>query len=275
MWECLNCSEQIDDDLDVCWNCQTAKDGSPPEAYFHQTKVPRELADLQERMSRQSDSDLLRIVKVDFNDYRKEAIDLASAELRKRGLLSYSEPDKSNKKSVGLTAPPVNEQTDIASASSGKEAALRERMFRILNLIKAKDLHIISDFQEEDASSFKLKTQYAEYDHQTWLKYELHNDRVRMEITHLFGYLNFEYGVDANQLLQILSMNIPSFQTSSAYIGVRNMDGTFFVSLNTSPIFLSKWSDEDIAEALFTQLFDLTMGLIFVPPPPIKQFGAE
>ncbi len=275
MWECSNCSEQINDDLDVCWNCQTAKDGSPPEAYFHQTTVPRELADLQERMSRQPDSDLLRIVNVDFNDYRKEAIELASAELRTRGLLSFPEPNKSNKKSEGREAAPVNEQTDIASASSGKEAAMRGRMFRILNHIKVKDLPIISDFQEEDASSFKLKTQHAEYDHQTWLKYELSNDKIRMEITHLFGYLDFENGVDPNQLLQILSMNIPSFQNSSAYIGVRNMDGTFFVSLNISPVFLSKWSDEDIAEALFTQLFDLTMGLIFVPPPPIKQFGAE
>ena len=87
MWKCSNCKEQVDDDLDVCWNCQTAKDGSPPEAYFHQKDVPRELVALQERMSRETDSDLLRIVNFDAIDYRDDAIDLARAELSKRGVV--------------------------------------------------------------------------------------------------------------------------------------------------------------------------------------------
>ena len=154
---------------------------------------------------------------------------------------------------------------------------MRERMFRILNLVKAKGLPGLKDFREEDASSFEIKTQYAEYDHRTWLKYELSNDGaiVRMELTHLFGYLNFDKGVDPSQLLRLLSMNIPSFQDSSAFIGVRYTNDTFFVSLNANPMFLTKWSDEDIAEVLTTQLFDLTMGLVFVPPPPIEQFGVD
>lgn len=117
MWECSNCSEQIDDDLDVCWNCQTAKDGSSPEDYFTPKQVSRELADLQERMSAQTDSDLLRIINVDFKDYREEAIDLARAELERRGVPQPPRP-KPNKKIERHVSSPVIETTEIAAASS-------------------------------------------------------------------------------------------------------------------------------------------------------------
>lgn len=30
MWVCVNCSEQVEDDFEVCWNCQSARDGTPP-----------------------------------------------------------------------------------------------------------------------------------------------------------------------------------------------------------------------------------------------------
>lgn len=71
-------------------------------------------------------------------------------------------------------------------------------------------------------------------------------------------------------------MNVPSFQNSSACLGVSNIDDAFLVSLNATLIFLTKWSDEDIADALSIHLFDLVaMGFIFEMPPPIKQFGAE
>lgn len=47
---------------------------------------PKEIEALRERMSKQSDEDLLKIVNVNFKDYRKEAIELARAEVKKRGL---------------------------------------------------------------------------------------------------------------------------------------------------------------------------------------------
>lgn len=34
MWKCRKCNEEVDDDFDVCWNCQTGRDGSSPKAYF-------------------------------------------------------------------------------------------------------------------------------------------------------------------------------------------------------------------------------------------------
>lgn len=32
MWVCANCAEQVEDDFEVCWNCQTARDGTPPRS---------------------------------------------------------------------------------------------------------------------------------------------------------------------------------------------------------------------------------------------------
>jgi RNA polymerase subunit RPABC4/transcription elongation factor Spt4 len=93
MWKCQNCGEQVEDNLDVCWNCQVAKDGSPAERYFS-TTVPKGLGDLQERMSGQSTESLLRIINVDFRDYVDEALDLARAELEKRGLPQPPRPPK-------------------------------------------------------------------------------------------------------------------------------------------------------------------------------------
>lgn len=31
MWKCLKCAEGIEDNLEVCWNCQADRDGNPPE----------------------------------------------------------------------------------------------------------------------------------------------------------------------------------------------------------------------------------------------------
>lgn len=32
MWKCLNCSEDVPDNLSVCWNCETEKPGIAPGA---------------------------------------------------------------------------------------------------------------------------------------------------------------------------------------------------------------------------------------------------
>jgi hypothetical protein len=93
MWKCPSCSEQVEDNLDVCWNCQIPRDGSPAESYFS-TTVPKEVEHLRERMSGQPTDSLLRIINVDFKDYREEAIELARAELQKRGLPQPPRPAK-------------------------------------------------------------------------------------------------------------------------------------------------------------------------------------
>jgi hypothetical protein len=32
MWKCRRCGEEVEDDFDVCWNCQAGRDGSLPES---------------------------------------------------------------------------------------------------------------------------------------------------------------------------------------------------------------------------------------------------
>jgi predicted nucleic-acid-binding Zn-ribbon protein len=29
MWKCPTCGEEVEDDFNICWNCQSGKDGSP------------------------------------------------------------------------------------------------------------------------------------------------------------------------------------------------------------------------------------------------------
>jgi hypothetical protein len=45
-----------------------------------------ELNQLQDRLSQMSDRELLRIVEVEYDDYRKEALEFAEAELTKRNV---------------------------------------------------------------------------------------------------------------------------------------------------------------------------------------------
>jgi hypothetical protein len=45
-----------------------------------------ELIELKDRISQMSDSELLRIVEVEYNDYRKEALEFAEQELHKRSV---------------------------------------------------------------------------------------------------------------------------------------------------------------------------------------------
>lgn len=54
--------------------------------------VDDELNELKDRISQMSDRELLQIVEVDYDDYRKEAIDFAEAELGKR-MIPFEKPE--------------------------------------------------------------------------------------------------------------------------------------------------------------------------------------
>lgn len=95
MWNCIACGEQVDDDFEVCWNCQTSKDGKPSESFAF-APLPKELDVLRERLSRASDEDLLRIVNIDSKHYSEEGLILVKTELARRNLLETSEADLEN-----------------------------------------------------------------------------------------------------------------------------------------------------------------------------------
>jgi hypothetical protein len=54
-----------------------------------------ELSELKDRISQMSDRELLRIIEVEYNDYRKEALEFAEEELLKRSVpFEKFEPDE-------------------------------------------------------------------------------------------------------------------------------------------------------------------------------------
>jgi len=58
--------------------------------------LDEELSELKDRISQMSDRELLRIVEVEYNDYRKEALEFAEQELHKRSVpFEKSEPGDS------------------------------------------------------------------------------------------------------------------------------------------------------------------------------------
>lgn len=57
-------------------------------------KMTDELKDIRERFSNLSDDELLKIVHVDYADYREEALEIAKDELNKRNILDIKEDKK-------------------------------------------------------------------------------------------------------------------------------------------------------------------------------------
>lgn len=156
---------------------------------------------------------------------------------------------------------------------------MQERIKNILNQVIGRGHPFLKGIQKVDNQTFELKTAWSEHNHHTWLEYELLSDNqmATIKIAHIFGHLELKPNMTpedmfelSKQLLNLMWMNVNSFQTSSAYLGIRYLEPRYYVSLHDTLIFLSKWQDEDIAEALYGFFFQLNMGLIFEPPPPIK-----
>lgn len=70
--------------------------------------MDEELSELKDRISQMSDNELLRIVEVEYADYRKEAIDFAEAELGKRSI-PFEKPELADEvEDADSTAPAKN-----------------------------------------------------------------------------------------------------------------------------------------------------------------------
>jgi hypothetical protein len=71
--------------------------------------LDEELGELKDRISQMSDRELLRIVEVEYNDYRKEALAFAEVELQKRSVpFEKPEPDADEAEDVDSTDPVRN-----------------------------------------------------------------------------------------------------------------------------------------------------------------------
>src|SRR5260221_628337 len=58
-----------------------------------------QMKEMKERIARMSDDELINMVEVEFADYRKDAIDLAKAEMTARGLDAEDEPNEVDEES--------------------------------------------------------------------------------------------------------------------------------------------------------------------------------
>jgi hypothetical protein len=71
--------------------------------------LDEELSELKDRISQMSDRELLQIVEVEYNDYRREALEFAQAELQKRSLpFEKAEPDADEAEDADSIVPPKN-----------------------------------------------------------------------------------------------------------------------------------------------------------------------
>lgn len=146
---------------------------------------------------------------------------------------------------------------------------MKEKITNILTRMVRDDGTIgIKSYEEVYDNTYKVVTQLSEFGHETRFRFEPTDDMTmfRVEITHVFGYL--DTGPDpraaARQLLLLLARNSGSFGNTTAFIGVqkRKGDDTLYATLHSFHHFVMAWADEDIAEALRLHFFDLTMGLV-------------
>ena len=155
---------------------------------------------------------------------------------------------------------------------------MNERIENILTLASAYNIGNLRGFEKaEEKNTYLIHSDLSELGHRTWLWHELSDEFLRIEITSIFGKFDLEDGFDPNYLIFLLVSNNPSFRNSCAYVGAKEIGETLFITLQTSQVFLPKWSDEDIARAIAVKFFDLLSGLIFhLPDPkPIKVFGEQ
>jgi len=103
-----------------------------------------QLNELKERISQMSDSELLRIVEVDYADYRKEAIEFALAELSKR-FVPFEAPDLDQ-----IDTDDGDSAEELASATTPEPCAACEGPMRNGLLFSDKELTILFPDNNEE-----------------------------------------------------------------------------------------------------------------------------
>ncbi|MDX6577593.1 MAG: hypothetical protein QOE96_3546 [Blastocatellia bacterium] len=142
---------------------------------------------------------------------------------------------------------------------------MSERIVNILNSIKTTGLpDYLKEFQQISEDTFDLQTTLSDFSHQTRLSFNgLDSAYLWIYLTHLFGYL--DPLTTTEHLQHILSLNNESYNGSGAFIAVAHntTNNIFQVTLRSHQIFLTKWRDEEIADAVATLLYNIlvTVGI--------------
>jgi hypothetical protein len=115
--------------------------------------------------------------------------------------------------------------------------------------------------QKYSENVFELKTSLPV--HKAFLKLEIATDILRVELQYLFGCLMLDNRTGSQDLLQLLMENVVgSFGYTSSFLGVRDIDGTFYAVLSGYYLFHMKWNDKNIAEIVSLALSDIYVNFI-------------
>ena len=152
---------------------------------------------------------------------------------------------------------------------------MQERMATILRLAATKNIPTLRGAKATSPNTFSIDTDFSSAGHKMSLWFEANDDFLRIEVTHIFGRFDLDRPPEAwaGNFVKMLMLNHPSVNTSCAYLAAKPENDALFATLQTSQVFLVKWTDEDIALALAVKFFDLMTGLVNKLPAPIEVFS--
>lgn len=144
-----------------------------------------------------------------------------------------------------------------------------ERMENILNNLVNFGTWV-DDYGLIDGKRFSIKTKLDHLGIKSYLQFEERGDVVGIEFIHIIGLLDCRENVGIDDLANILMANTGSFKFVSSYVGLVMIDDLPHITLNSAHLFLLKWTDKDIADALQVIIMDFLTGLPHVNCPMYK-----
>lgn len=146
---------------------------------------------------------------------------------------------------------------------------MEKRVENILNILRKKGKIINYKFEskEEDEYKYKIECNTSKLGHKMWFNFTFASGVMRLYLTNYIGYLNDK--VNLKDLAGLLISNFNSFKASSAFLSLNELNDNYLFSLQAIHQYLTKWNDEDIAEAISVVLLDLDMGiLVYITEKP-------
>jgi RNA polymerase subunit RPABC4/transcription elongation factor Spt4 len=99
-------------------------------------------------------------------------------------------------------------------------------------------------------------------EHKIILSFMITADILRVGFEYIFGTVNMDEGISAEELMAMLICNVGSFQGTSAFIGVKVVGDMPYTILCNEHYFHMKWDDIDIADILSLQIADIKMAFL-------------
>ena len=129
---------------------------------------------------------------------------------------------------------------------------------------------------EPEYLKFEVRTRLSEFGHLVWLFFEVSESKeiMRVEFAHMCGWINLKENLDIDEFVLLLVGNSETggFEASSGFIALQFSENSLFVYLRAIQHLLTRWNNDDIADVLTLQLFDLLNGVATEFPEPINLF---